>query len=221
MAMNMTENNKAGWQALPNKFYEIGVGDIQKYLEDDVLGFKIACDWERWTGITSFVGYMRMRVVIAPKNIEVPMKVMDYADRTLRDVGGDRMLNKSVTDALQPFMYPANMHMLYLEQNRSMLKHMNELGIVGNKLDELVHYSKITLARDRDTGRQYYITYLRPERILFDGLTNAETNKIEGQLYIRRIYGEEQKDFKFLIERVISQNTVTDDLSVDQIFALR
>ena len=28
------ENNKAGWQPLPNKFYEISVGDIQKYLED-------------------------------------------------------------------------------------------------------------------------------------------------------------------------------------------
>lgn len=223
MAINMTpvENNRAGWQPLPNKFYEISVGDIQKYLEDDVLGFKIDCDWERWTGITSFVGYMRMRVVISPKNIEVPMQSADYVDRTIREVGGERMLNQTVVNELKPFMFPANMAMLYMDQNRPMLRHMNELGIVGTKLDEIVKYSKLTLARDRDTGRQWYITYLRPERILLHGLTNAETNKIDGKLVIRRIYGEEQKDFKFLLERVMDSNSVTGDLSVDQVFAMR
>jgi hypothetical protein len=56
---------------------------------------------------------------------------------------------------------------------------------------------------------------------LFDGLTNADTNKIDGTLFIRRIYGKQQEQFRLLVERVLTNNTVTDDLSVDQIFRLR
>jgi hypothetical protein len=108
-----------------------------------------------------------------------------------------------------------------MEQNRAMLKHMNELGIVGSKLDELVRYSKLSLTVDQNTGRPYYRVYLRPERILFDGLTNPNTNKIDGTLFIRRIYGKQQEQFRLLVERVLTNNTVTDDLSVDQIFRLR
>ena len=219
--MANTEMNKAGWQALPNKFYEISVGDIQKYLEDSVLGFKIACDWERWTGITAFNGYLRMRVVINPKDIEVPDSKNDYVATTMRKFGAERQLDKNVLDALEPFMYPPNMNLLYMEQNRAMLKHMNELGIVGTKLDELVRYSKLSLTVDPNTGRPYYRVYLRPERILFDGLTNPTTNKIDGSLFIRRIYGKQQEQFRLLVERVLTNNTVTDDLSVDRIFRLR
>ena len=216
-----TENNKAGWQPLPNKFYEISVGDIQKYLEDSVLGFKIACDWERWTGITAFNGYLRMRVVINPKDIEVEETRMDFASKTLREFSAERNLDKNVVDSLKPFMYPDNMQLLYMEQNRAMLKHMNELGIVGSKLDELVRYSKISLTIDPNSGRPYYRLYLRPERIIFHGLTNAETDKIDGTLFIRRIYGKQQEQFRVLVERVLTNNTVTDDLSVDQIFRIR
>jgi len=222
MSNNTTrENNKAGWQPLPNKFYEISVGDIQKYLEDSVLGFKIACDWERWTGVTAFAGYLRMRVVINPKDIEVEDKSNEYVDKIVRQYSAERNLDKNVMENLTPFMYPGNMRQLYMEQNRQMLQHLNELGVVGEKLDELVRYSRISLAVDPSSGRPYYRLYLRPERIIIDGLTDAATDKVQGTLFIRRIYGTKQEQFRVLVERVMTNNTVTNDLSVDQIFRLR
>lgn len=222
MSNNMpVENNKANWQPLPNKFYEISVGDIQKYLEDEILGFKIACSWERWTGITAYAGYLRMRVVINPADIEVPSTSHDFVDNFLAQNSAERQLNKSVMDALKPFMYPNNMNQVYMPQNAEKLRHLNELGVVGGKLDELVKWSRINYTRDPNSGRPYYRVYLRPERLVFDGLTNSDTGKIDGTLYIRRIYGTKQEQFRVLVERVLTANSVTEDLSVDQIFALR
>lgn len=221
MSMNMPrENNKAGWQPLPNKFYEISVTDIQKYLQDEVLGFKVATSWARWTGITAYNGYLRMRVVISPKDIEVMGGRTDYVGKFLQEYSAERNLNKNVMDALKPFMYPPNMRQIYMSQNYDKLKHLNELGVVGEKLDELVKWSQINYVRDQSTGKDYYRIYLAPEKIVFDGLTNAETGKIDGTLYIRRIYGTKTEQFRLLVERVLTDNTVTDDLSVDQIYAL-
>jgi len=220
-SMMPRENNRSGWQPLPNKFYEVSVGDIQRYLEEEVLGFKVACSWKRWTGISAFAGYLIMRVVINPKDIEIADTANDFVSKTLREVSSERQLNRSVMEALAPFMYPQNMNQIYMEQNREKLRHMNELGIVGEKLDELVKWSKINYTVDPNTGRPYYRIYLRPERIVFHALTNAETNEIDGTLYIRRIYGTKPEQFRLLLERVLTNNTVTDDLSVDQIFSLR
>lgn len=214
------ENNKAGWQPLPNKFYEISVGDIQKYLEDEILGFKIATAWKRWTGISAYSSYLRMRVVISPKDIEVAEHRNDYVGRVLREYSAERNLNKNVMDSLKPFMYPANMKQIYMAQNYDKLKHLNDLGVVGDKLDELVNWSQINYVRDNNTGKDYYRLYLAPEKIVFDGLTNAETGKIDGTLYIRRIYGTKEEQFRLLVERVLTNNSVTEDLSVDQIYAL-
>jgi len=215
------EDNKANWQPLPNKFYEIGVGDIQRYLEDEVLGFKIACSWERWTGISAFVGYLVMKVVFNPKDIEIEDRATDYVSTILRKTSAERQLNKSVMDALEPFMYPQNMNQIYMEQNREKLRHMNELGIVGSKLDELVRWSKINRAVEPNTGRPYYRVYLRPERIVMAGLQDATTHSLEGSCFIRRIYGTRPEQFRLLVERVMTNNSVTDELSVEQIFALR
>ena len=221
MSIMPKENNKASWQPIPNKFYEVSVSDIQRYLEEDILGFKIACDWERWTGVTAFMGYLRMRVVINPKDIEVADSSNDYVSHVLQKCAIGRTLNKNVVNALKPFMYPQNMNMLYMEQNRDKLRHLNELGVVGPKLDELIRYSQLSLTGNPDTGRQYYRVYLKPEAILFDGLKNADTDKTDGTLYIRRIYGTKQESFRLLVERVLTDNTVTDDLSVDKIFLLK
>ena len=214
------ENNKAGWQPLPNKFYEISVTDIQKYLQDEILGFKVATSWKRWTGVTAFASYLRMRVVISPKDIEVGNTRNDYVDRFLAEYSAERNLNKNVMDALKPFMYPENMRQIYMSQNYEKKKHLNDLGVIGQNLDELVKWSQINYVRDQSTDRGYYRIYLAPEKIIFDGLTNAETGKIDGTLYIRRIYGTKTEQFRVLVERVLTDNTVTDDLSVDQIYAM-
>ena len=144
----------------------------------------------------------------------------DYVGKFLQEYSAERNLNKNVMDALKPFMYPPNMRQIYMSQNYDKLKHLNELGVVGEKLDELVKWSQINYVRDQSTGKDYYRIYLAPEKIVFDGLTNAETGKIDGTLYIRRIYGTKTEQFRLLVERVLTDNTVTDDLSVDQIYAL-
>jgi hypothetical protein len=99
------------------------------------------------------------------------------------------------------------------------LAHMNDIGINGSKLEELVEYSKLAFVRDENTGKEFYRVYLRPERILMHGL--KRTDGPNGKLFIRRIYGKDESNFRILTERVLTASSITDDLSVDQIFNLR
>lgn len=216
------EANLAGWQPLPNRFYEVSAAQIKKHLEEDILGFRIGCDWERWTGSNVFMGYFRMRVVMSPRDIECGnvSTPNDYAHRTLASISNSgRTPDENVINSLKPFMYPQDMNKYLNNATNDELAHMNDIGINGSKLEELVEYSKLAFVRDENTGKEFYRVYLRPEKILMHGL--KRTDGPNGKLFIRRIYGKDESNFRILTERVLTTSSITDDLSVDQIFNLR
>jgi hypothetical protein len=216
------EANLAGWQPLPNRFYEVSAAQIKKHLEEDILGFRIGCDWERWTGTNIFMGYLRMRVVMSPKDIECSnySAPNDYAHRTLESISNaGRIPDENIINSLKPFMYPQDMRKYLNNAAQDEIAHMNNIGINGRKLDELIEYSKLSFVKDENTGKEYYRVYLRPERILMHGL--KRTDGPNGKIYIRRIYGTDDANFRLLAERVLTASSITDDLSIDQIFNLR
>lgn len=216
------EKNLAGWQPLPNKFYEVSAAMIQRHLENDILGFKIACDWERWTGVDVFNGYLRMRCVMSPSDIELPNdnQHTGYAYDELRNMNANsRNINQEVIKTLEPFMYPTDLQQWLRNQNESTISHMHALGICGDKLQELINFSRLTLITNESNGKEYYRVYLRPERILMNGLNKTDGDN--GKVFIRRIYGTSEANFYMLAERVLNNTAITDDISVDQIFALR
>jgi hypothetical protein len=117
-------------------------------------------------------------------------------------------------------MYPENFN--YSQISPEAIRHLNELGVIGSKIDEIKKYSRLSLAVDRATGKQYFRVYLRPERIIHDMLTNPETGKLDGEVYIRRVTGGSPSEFKWLVEQVVNTgNIISSDLNIDQIFALK
>lgn len=215
-------NNKANISPIGNLFYYISAGDIMKYLEDAILGFRVDADFTRWTGVTPAHSYVRMRVIIQAKDLIVtkPDEEMDYATRMLHQNQVNYTMDEDVMKSLTPFMYPENFN--YSQLAPETVRHLNEIGVIGSKIDEIIKYSRLTLATDRATGKQYFRVYLRPERIIHDMLTNPETGKLDGEAYIRRVTGENSSEFKWLVEQVVNTgNIISSDLSIDQIFALK
>lgn len=214
--------NKGNINPIGNLFYYVTAGDIISYLENDVLGFRVTADFTRWTGISAAHSYVRMRVIFQAKDLIVddPVLSNDYATRILQQNSVGFKLNEDVTKSIKPYMYPENF--TCNNMNPEALRHLNELGVVGSKIEELVKNSKLTLVMDPSTGKQYFRVYLRPERIIHDMLSNPKTNKVDGEVYIRRVTGESSAEFKWLVEQVVNTgNTISTDLSIDQIFAMK
>ena len=214
--------NKGNISPIGNKFFSISAGDIMHYLENDVLGFRIDADFTRWTGITPAHSYVRMRTIIQAKDLIVADDINsdDYATRFLQANQVGYKLDKDVIKQLTPFMYPENFS--YEQLTPEAARHLNSLGVIGPKLDEIIKYSRLSLATDPATGRQYFRVYLRPERIISDMLANPQTGKPDGDVYIRRVTGETSAEFRWLVEQICTTNNViASDLSIDQIFAMR
>jgi len=214
--------NKGNIEPIGNKFYNISAGDIMHYLENDVLGFRIDADFTRWTGINAAHSYVRMRVVIQAKDLIVNNNVAsdDFATRILQQNQTGYELDKDVVKALEPFMYPKNFS--YEQLTPEAARHLNSLGVIGPKLDELIRNAQLTLATSPENGRQYFRVYLRPERIISEMLSDPRTGKPDGDIYIRRVTGETSSDFRWLVEQISNVNNVIGtDLSIDQIFAMK
>ena len=215
-------SNKANISPIGNLFYYISAGDIMKHLEDHVLGFRVDADFTRWTGYTPAHSYVRMRVIIQAKDIIVstPEEEQDYATRLLHMNQVNYTLDKDVVASLKPFMYPEDLNYNKIAPENA--RHLTEYGVVGPKIDEIIKFSRPSLVTDTTTGKQYYRVYLRPEKIIYDMLSDPTTGKLEGEAYIRRVIGESSAEFKWLVEQVVnSGNIISSDLSIDQIFQMK
>jgi hypothetical protein len=215
--------NKGNIQPISNKFYNITAGDIMNYLENDVLGFRVDGDFTRWTGITPAHSYVRMRVVIQARDIVVNPSTLanDYALRILNENQKGYDLDKRVVDSLKPFMYPEDFD--YRSMSPEVIRHLNEIGVIGTKVDEIARFSKLTMVQDpNNPNKRFFRVYLRPERIISEILSDTVTGKPEGELFIRRVTGETSSEFRWLVEEVISSpNIISSDLNIDQIFAMK
>ena len=77
----MANVNKAGVSPIPVQTFNISSNDIVNYLQSQVLGFSIGCDFTRWTGVTPDHSYVRMRAVFVPKDIIETTQTADYVDK--------------------------------------------------------------------------------------------------------------------------------------------
>jgi len=204
--------------------YDFSTGDIVHYLENEVLGFRIKPDFMRWDGYNGN-SYVRMRVVIQAKDLIVDRNdaSVDYATRFLMENKKGYSLDKGSLASLEPFMYPKDF--TYDQITSESLTHLNLLGVSGERLEELIKYSKLTLVGDPKSGNQYFIVYLRPERIIFDMLRDVKTNKLEGHYqirYVAKIGQEPNTDLIwFVTNNLRANNEFGIDLSMDKLFALK
>lgn len=208
----MSGINKANIKPIPTERYNISTGDIVKYLQDQ-LGFGVACDFTRWTGVTIDHSYVRMRVVFNPNDIIAKPSSKDYVDRVLEQNAAGIMFKDNVIDTLKPYEYPEG-----TEQIRNIpdkIKRLYELGVYNERFDEIIKFSNLSYSREAN----FFCIYLRPERIIADMLSNPATGKIDGEMSILGVLGTTSDTIRWIVAITKSNNFAVDtDLSIDAIF---
>lgn len=208
----VTRMTKCGIPPMPIEIYKFGTADITNYLRNQ-LGFDVGVDYCRWTGITANHSYVRMRIVIMPKDIIVPVESNNFVDRTLNENSAGMRFKDTVLDTLKPYMYPANVDQL--KAHPDTLRHLYEHGVYGDRLEEIIRYAKLNYSKEAG----FFRLYLRPERIIADMLSDPNNNEIDGNMAITRVIGETPETFQWEIQ-VTSNSGLTSDISIDKIFAM-
>lgn len=211
--MTNAQMTKSGIEPLPILTYKIGTGDITTYLRNQ-LGFDVAVDYRRWTGITANHSYVRMRVVILPKDICVTSKSKDFVDRTLSEYSAGMTFKDDVIDTLKPFMYPKNIN--DLRNYPEVMQHLYEYGVYGDRLNEIIEFSKLNYSKDANLFR----VYLRPERIIAQMLEDPSTNEINGNMVITRVLGDTPETFQWEVQVTEDRGISTTGISIDKIFSM-
>lgn len=204
--------NKAMIQPVPSDVYLVSSNDVLNYLENQ-LGFKVGADFTRWTGVTPNHSYVRMRVVLLPKDILASQDTTNYVDRVLSETASDLKFKDTVVNAIKPFMYPKTI--ANLRNHPEELKRMYEYGLYGERLDQLIQHAQIKFAKEAG----FFTVCLRPERIIADMLADPSTNKIDGNMTITAVHGTSSDTLRW--EVVVSKNNINlgnDGLSIDRIF---
>lgn len=179
----MEYTTKSGVKPIEVDLYTFSTHDVIDYLENHVLGFKVGHDFTKWDGVTPDHSYVRMRIVIASKDIMADVKPTNYVDRVLSENAAGIMFKEDVINALEPFMYPKTIG--NIRNQSETLQHLRDYGVYGERLDELVKNAQLNYSKE--TG--FWCVYLRPERILADMVKNVATNKIEGNMSIIKVEG--------------------------------
>lgn len=215
-------NTKAGIKPIPNIFCVITAGELVEYLENEILGFRVETDFTRWTGYTPEYSYVRMRVVMQAEDVILANanNSDDYAMRELNKYDAAIPLDDSILKVIQPFMYPSDFDPRLM--NPDAIRHLNEIGVIGSKMDEIVKFSKLNLVTDPHSGKRYYLVYLRPEKIINDMLSNPDTGKPDGEVFLRRVYGERSSEFKWLVEVAVKNNKlISGEVDINKLFSMK
>lgn len=204
---------KAGITPVPVDSFVISAADVIRYLENEVLGFKIAADIKRWRGVSDAYSYVRMRCVFAKKDMVIDTKASSFVDRVLEQDGHNTQFKDNVIKSLTPFMYPTRQNMMRTPVETLHLLQMR--GVYGNRLEELINYCELKYNKEKGV----FMIYLRPEAIITDMLKDPATNAIDGNMSIIGVTGEDESDLKWFIEIRKSADTGLDNISIDNIFA--
>lgn len=203
---------KSGIESLSIESYKIGTADITNYLRNQ-LGFDIGVDYRRWTGITPNHSYVRMRVVMLPKDILVQTNTTDFIGRTLSENHADLHFKDIVCNILKPYMYPPNIG--DIRNHPAVMQHLYEYGVFGERFEEIVEFSKLNFSKEAGFVR----VYLRPERIIADMLSDPTTNEVPGDMAILRVIGDTPETFQWEVQVTNGSGLSTNGISIDKIFS--
>lgn len=208
--------NKANIERLQKDIYPITCPMIRKYLEEDVLGFKLhGLDVKRWNSPNGRASYAVIRISMFAKDVAVQKNITNYVDKILAEESMYDEIDNNVVELLTPFMFPKNI--AQAKQSYETLAKLWERGIENENLDAIIRFSEITKVKKYNM----YICYLRPEKIIEQMLEDPKTNKIEGSFGIpySNMYGTNEQDFIWY--PVISNDGDVDEpVSLDVLYSL-
>lgn len=213
MSNSATIANKANIQPIPTDRYVITSSDVVKYLQNQ-LGFTFICDFTRWTGISPDKSYVRMRAVFQPDDVIAKRTSSGYVDAVLASTASDLQFKSAVMDTLKPFMYPSTIGDIW--NHPEDLKRLAEMGLVQERLMDLVANAKLNYCKDVNLFR----LYLRPERIIADMLADPASNEVKGHMEIIGVYGTTSETIRWEVAVTSTKNSFNElsDISLDAIF---
>ena len=203
--------NKSGVQPVPCDRYVITSSQVIKYLQDQ-LGFSVGYDFTRWVGVSPDQSYVRMRVVFNPKDLIADSNSTDYVDKVLEASGAGIQFKDTVINTLKPYMFPDNTGFVHKSQDD--IDRMYLIGIFGERYEEILRFAKMSYSQQANLFR----LYLRPERIIFDMLKDASTDKIDGEASIVRVAGTTSDTIQWLVIVSNKGKAYTSSLDIDTIF---
>ena len=208
--------NKANIERIQKDIYPITCAMIRKYLEEQVLGFKLhGLDVKKWNSPNGRAAYAVIRISMFAKDVAIQRNITNYVDKVLAEESMYDELDKTVTDGLAPFMFPENI--AQAKQSYETRGKLWERGIESEKLYAIIQFSQIRRVKKYNM----YICYLRPEKIIEQMLEDPATNKIDGSFGIpySNMYGTNEQDFIWY--PVISHDgEVNEPVSLDVLYQL-
>ena len=184
--------NRANIERIKKDIYPITCADIRRYLEDDVLGFKLhGLDVRKWNSPNGVGSYAVIRISIHSKNILLNQNPKSAVDKLLAQESMFREYDKDVLNLLKPFMFPKNI--AQAKQSYEVLAQLWERGIDMRALDAIIKFTEINPVE----GYPYHIGFLRPEKIIEQMLEDPATGKIDGDFCIpySNVFGHDENDF--------------------------
>ena len=147
------------------------------------LGFSFGFDFTRWVAAVPENSYVRMRCVFKSEDIteseeSLPPFLNNVISVSCADAPHPIVFNNTVMDVLKPYMYPK-----IDESNLEEMDRLRKLGIVGERLAEIVHHSELEYYEQKGV----FGVYLAPEKILADifneeimiiGVTGTNTDNL-------------------------------------------
>lgn len=219
----MSFTNKAGVKRQAVDRYIISSAMVLNYLQNQ-LGFQVAADFTRWTGVTANHSYVRMRVVIDPKDIVAAQPQSQlWAERVMQENAAGIQFQDNVMEILRPFMFKETFGQNIPAED---LEKMYTYGIVGDKLADLISKNKLAYSPNMKVFR----LYLRPEAIIRDMLSDPKSGNIvmeddEGNQFpanfnITGVFGVESDTIRWEVElsRGNMANTEIGVIDFDKLF---
>lgn len=214
MAISNNSNVKSGIAPIPVETYVISGNDVADYLQK-TLGFGVAYDFTRWTGVTPEFSYVRMRAIFKPDDLIISNKdAGSYVDKVLADNAAGIVFKEDVINELKPFMYPATIGNVVRDPEVS--ARLAQRGVYGDNLRDLIINSQLNYSKDANVFK----VCLMPEHIISDMLSNPITGKPDGELAIIGVEGSSAETIRWKVEvSKVNNFTPNADISIDQIFA--
>lgn len=206
--------NRANIERIKRDIYPVTCADIRKFLEDDILGFKLHdLDVRKWNSPNGRASYTVIRISMFDKDVAKQKTSGNYFDKVIAEDGMFHEINEDVEKALKPFMFPENIDLV--KQSTEALAKLWERGIENENLDRIIRFSKI----NRADKYKKYICFLRPEKIIEYMLQDPVTGKIDGAFGIpyTNVFGSTVQDMIWY--PVISQEGHSSEpVSLDVLF---
>lgn len=188
--------NKGNIEPVKMERFYISTSKVTEYLQEQ-LGFPVAVDYTRWTGVSQNFNYVRMRVGIRYSDIVAEQTTStDYATRQINANSQMLPMKGNVVNALKQYMYLDMDRITQELSNEDVKKKFYLYGLHSDRLLELIKFSKLTYIPSLKMWR----VYLRPEEIIRDMLSDPTTGAVDGQLDITGVFGTDSDTIRWEVE---------------------